>query len=332
MNDEDITKDRLFELLDVAPTFEAQNAFAKSYSILNKAYKNISVSISGGSDSDVLIDFVERVRGGKDGVCYVFFDTGMEFQATKDQLSALEEKYGVTIHRERAVVPVPLGVRKYGQPFLSKQVSEFISRLQRQQFKWEDRPFLELYAEYPNCKAALRWWCNDFGEGSKFNIASDRWLKEFMVENPPKFLISPKCCEGAKKKTAKRFESSCGADLTVIGVRKAEGGARSTAYKNCFSKNENKIDQLRPLFWFSKADKAAYCETFGVTHSRCYTQYNLPGTGCACCPFGSNFENELKAAEEYEPKLYKAALKVFADSYEYTREYRRFKAERDRTL
>ena len=65
-----------------------------------------------------------------------------------------------------------------------------------------------------------------------------------------------------------------------------------------------------------------------MTHSRCYTQYGLPGTGCACCPFGSNFENELKAAEQYEPKLHKAATKVFGASYEYTRAYLKFKAER----
>ena len=60
-------------------------------------------------------------------------------------------------------------------------------------------------------------------------------------------------------------------------------------------------------------------------HSSCYTIYGLPRTGCACCPFGSNFENELKAAEQYEPKLYEAACNVFVKSYDYTRKYRDFK-------
>lgn len=319
-----------FELLDGAPTFEVQTAFTKGYSLICQVYDNIVVSVSGGSDSDVLMDFVERLPYKPKGVRYVFFDTGMEFQATKDHLKELEEKYGVTIHRERAVVPVPLGVREYGQPFFSKTVSEYIERLQRHEFTWEDRPFDELFAEYPQCKAALRWWCNAWEENSRFNISRNPWLKEFMMENPPSFKISSKCCEGAKKKTAKRFQKNSEADLSIQGVRKAEGGIRSTAIKSCFSQVQGKMDTYRPLFWFSQADKEAYCEAYGVTHSRCYTEYGLPRTGCACCPFGSNFENELKAAELYEPKLHKAALKVFGDSYEYTRAYRQFKAEKER--
>ena len=65
-----------------------------------------------------------------------------------------------------------------------------------------------------------------------------------------------------------------------------------------------------------------------MCHSRCYTKYGLPRTGCACCPFGSNFEAELEAAEKYEPKLHMAALKVFGDSFEYTRAYRKFRDKR----
>lgn len=316
------------KVLDVSPTFFVQDAFIKGASVIGGgAYEKISVSVSGGWDSDIVVDFMSHIPHDPEAVYYVFFDTGMEFQATKEHLDELEKQYGITIHRERAVVPVPLGVRKYGQPFLAKQVSEYIERLQRHGFKWEDRPFDELYEEYPRCKAALRWWCNEWGEGSRLNISHWSYLKEFMVANPPAFKISPKCCEGAKKKTAKMFQKNYDADLSIQGVRKAEGGVRSTAIKSCFSQNTGDVDTYRPIFWFKAADKNAYCETFGVTPSRCYTQYGLPRTGCACCPFGSNFENELAAAETYEPKLHKAALKVFGDSYEYTRAYREFKKE-----
>ena len=48
-------------------------------------------------------------------------------------------------------------------------------------------------------------------------------------------------------------------------------------------------------------------------------------TGCAGCPFGSRFEEELEIIKKYEPKLYKAVNKIFAKSYEYTRRYREFK-------
>lgn len=71
-------------------------------------------------------------------VHYAFFDTGLEFAATKRHLEYLEQKYGITIERYRAKIPVPLGVKKYGVPFLSKKISNNIQRLQKHGFKWED--------------------------------------------------------------------------------------------------------------------------------------------------------------------------------------------------
>lgn len=288
------------------------------------------VSISGGSDSDIMLDMIERIGYPKSRVHYVFFNTGLEFQATKDHIAHLEEKYGVHIEPYKAKVPVPLGVRQYGAPFLSKQVSNYIQRLQRHNFKWEDRPFEELYAEYPKCKAALRWWCNGWGETSRVNISFHKWLKEFMVANPPTFRISDGCCQGAKKDTAHMIEKQINPDLSVQGVRKAEGGVRSTAIKSCFDEIENGCDVFRPVFWFKRADKEAYEKAFGVTHSDCYVVYGLPRTGCACCPFGRGFEEELDAAKKYEPNLYKAANNVFGASYDYTRRYREFCEEMNR--
>ena len=86
---------------------------------------------------------------------------------------------------------------------------------------------------------ALRWWCNDFqkaknGKESSFNIAYNQFLKEFMIQNPPYFKISNKCCHYAKKMTASRFKIKEKFDLNMYGVRKAEGGARRTAYKPAF--------------------------------------------------------------------------------------------------
>lgn len=56
----------------------------------------------------------------------------------------------------------------------------------------------------------------------------------------------------------------------------------------------------------------------------------LHRTGCACCPFGRDFEAELAAAEKYEPNLYRAALHVFGKSYEYTRKYRNYREQREK--
>lgn len=288
-------------------------------------YPVINVSISGGADSDIMLDMIERIGYPLSEVRYHFFDTGLEFKATKEHLEFLEKRYGITIERHRAKVPVPIGVKKYGYPFLSKRVSEYIERLQKHGFKWEDRPFEELYAEYPHCKAALRWWCNAWGEGSKMGIDHQPYLKDFLIANPPEIPISPRCCDGAKKAKAHELEKE--ADLNCVGVRKAEGGARSTGYHNCFTEYTADADQFRPIFWFENEDKEAYEAAFFVIHSDCYTLYGLKRTGCACCPFGKRFEDELQAAEIFEPQLYLAATNVFGPSYDYTRKYRAFVAE-----
>lgn len=213
------------------------------------------VSISGGSDSDIMLDMIERIGYPHSKVHYVFFNTGLEFEATKKHLDYLEEHYGITIECVRAKTPVPLGVKKYGVPFLNKTVSQYISRLQKHGFKWEDKPFDELYVEYTHCKAALRWWCNEWGESSRINISQTKYLKEFMIENPPDFPISDGCCQGAKKLTAKAVQKSINPDLTCQGVRKSEGGARSIRYTSCFDKMFGECDRFRPIFWLKSDDK-----------------------------------------------------------------------------
>lgn len=289
-----------------------------------KHYEKILCSISGGSDSDILIDLFCRIN--KDKVNFVFFNTGLEYTATKEHLKYLENKYKVKIEWINAIKPIPITCRDNGQPFLSKQVSEFIERLQRHNFKWEDKSFDELYKEYPKCKAALRWWCNEFGEDSKFNISYNKGLKEFMILSPPKFKISPKCCKYSKKDPIHDYISKNEFDLSCYGVRKAEGGARSSAYKNCFTDNseKEKIDEYRPIFWYKNDTKKIYEENFNIEHSKCYTKYRLKRTGCVGCPYNKDFEEELKIIYKYEPKLFKAVTNIFKDSYDYTRRYREF--------
>lgn len=315
------------EMLDeglIPQNLEIYNSFMTTYKKFEDC-NNILCSVSGGSDSDVMVDLF--CRFAKDKVTFVFFDTGLEYKATKEHLKYLENKYDIEIVRIRGVKPIPITCRDDGQPFLSKQVSEFISRLQRHNFKWEDRPYDELIKEYPKCSSALKWWCDDKGEGSMFSIRRNKWLKEFMLANPPDFKISNKCCKYSKKDPVKYFMKENDFDLNCYGVRKAEGGVRASAYKNCFTDNstkDNKIDEYRPIFWYKDDTKKVYEEFFNVIHSKCYTEYGLKRTGCAGCSYGRNFEEELKILKEHEPNLYKAVNNIFGKSYEYTRKYREF--------
>ena len=325
---------RILDKCEAAGNLAVFDSFVKAYPKIETKRK-ILCFISGGADSDIVLDIFAKLDQHKK-VKYIFFDTGIEYQATKEHLDFLEQKYGITIERIKAVVPVPLGCKKHGVPFWSKHASEMIERLQSHGFKWEDKPFDELIKEYPKCRAALRWWCNDFAEKigkngkiikSKFNINYIDFLKEYMIANPPPFKISPKCCEGAKKKNAKKYLDLYEADLNVLGLRKDEGGIRSVAFKTCFTpaKNNESWDNYRPIFFYTDKDKTEYEELFCVTHSKCYSVYGLRRTGCAGCPFGKDFENELQVIKEHEPRLYNAVNKIFGESYEYTRKFYEFR-------
>lgn len=283
--------------------------------------------LAGGADSDIMLDLLLRCEKDEDlKFKFVWFDTGLEFQATKDHLKYLEKKYGITIERLKAEKPIPLSVRQYGVPFLSKYASEMISRLQRHNFRWEDEPLEELIKKYPNCKSGLKWWCNANGEkqDAPFNIGSHKFLKEFIIENPPDFPVSSSCCYYAKKKVAKKAIRETDAELNIIGVRKAEGGVRANAYKNCYTIRNDGHSDWRPLFWFTDEDKRMYEIDFGVIHSKCYTEYGMKRTGCVGCPFNRKFKEELKIIQQHEPKLYKACINIFGKSYEYTEKFRNF--------
>lgn len=225
---------------------EILNAFCKGANRLERLFNGRAVAgISGGSDSDIMLDMIRVLDPIGEKVDFVFFDTGLEYAATKEHLGYLEQRYGCMITKVEAIKSIPTCCKEYGIPWFSKYVSEMMSRLQAHNFQWEDKPFEVLIAHYPKCRAALKWWCSenttviDSKTGklrkSSFNINRNALMKEFIMENPPAFRISNACCYYAKKLPAKRYAAANGYTLNILGVRKAEGGIRSVSYKSCFS-------------------------------------------------------------------------------------------------
>lgn len=320
----------LNEKLEGINNLKCYEAVIKADMIVNRHY-NIVVSVSGGSDSDVVIDMIQRVREPGKQIRFVYFDTGLEYQATKDHLDYLEQKYGITIERVKAKIPIPLCVKKHGQPFLSKYVSEQLSRLQMYNFGWEDfSTEAEMEEAYPDMpKTACKFWTDAHSKDqrSMFDISYHRDLKEFIIKNPPWFPISNKCCTYSKKAVAHKFREEAGADLEIIGVRKAEGGIRAANYKTCFDQGET-MDRFRPVFWLSDADKKEYEKTFEIRHSDCYEKWGFTRTGCVGCPYNLKILKELEAVEQYEPKMAKACKNIFKDAYEYTQMYREYVGEK----
>ena len=314
----------LADILRNAPSnLIIQDSFTKAHSVLKK-YDNALCSVSGGSDSDLLIDICSKLDPERK-IDYIWFDTGIEYQATHNHLDYLEKKYGIRIERIRSAVPIPTACKRYGQPFLSKLVSEYIMRLQRHNFDFTKgfRSYDELLSEYPSCKSALDWWCNR--KGGAFNISRNKLLKDFLIEHPPTFRISSRCCKYSKKDTASRRVKERGYQLQIIGIRRSEGGMR-IRFHSCFDASHG---IYRPLLWYMAGDKREYEEHYHICHSACYTEYGLKRTGCVGCPFARNLNQELQVLKIYEPKLYLAACHIFRDSYEYTNTYWKYRQSKE---
>lgn len=331
--------------------FDAPAKFQAIQSIVAKHLKqhpNAICSYSGGADSDILIDVVERAREifNLPPVKYVFFNTGLEMKATKDHVKDTAEKYGVEIETVRPKTNIVMASRKYGIPFVSKIMSAGLSEWQKKgvplsvaqeydQAEDKQAKRAELKERYPRCESVLNFLCccNSKGEprpNIQLVINSSKYMRDFIGEYPPDFKISAECCTHCKKNVAHQIQK--GYDMVITGERRDEGGMRSVPRKDntsmCFTETASGQYRLRPLYYVSDADKAWYKEYYGLRYSDAYEVYGLTRTGCCGCPISYKAIDDLKLIRPYEPNLVKAAWNVFGKSYTYRQKYNAYKAER----
>lgn len=331
--------------------FDAPAKFVAIQSIIARRLKEHPKAIcsySGGADSDILIDLIERTREAFQllPVDYVFFNTGLEMRATKDHVKATAEKYGVTIRECRPKIGIVSAVHKHGVPFVSKIMSEGLSQWQQKGIplsiadeyeQAEDKAAKrkELKERYPNCESVINFLCccNSAGEprpNIQLVINSSKYMRDFIAEYPPDFRISNKCCDYCKKQVAHNVQK--GYDMIITGERRAEGGMRSVPRKDnttlCFAETGNGQFRLRPLYYVSDADKAWYKDYYGIRYSDAYEVYGLTRTGCCGCPISHKAVDDLEKIRPYEPNVVKAAWNIFGQSYTYRQKYVDYKEKR----
>lgn len=300
------------------------DAVAKMKSVLaDYEGKEWRVAYSGGADSDTVLWLLKYAGYEPKSV---FYNTGIEYQATMRHLDYMRAQ-GFEIEEIKAKRAVPTSNRIYGHPFISKQVSEMISRLQRHNFDFQNHGLLsfgELHKMYPKCKGALRWWCNTTAS-RKNSISQNRYLKEFLIAYGVPFPVANMCCDGAKKLPVKDYSKKYGIELWVLGIRQSEGGVRAGIYKSCYmTLKKQPYNLFFPIYWINDKQKRIVDKELNIKHSDCYEVYGLQRTGCAGCPFGRNFEFELSVLNKYEPKLSKGIVNIFSPVYDWTRKYREF--------
>ena len=318
-----------------------------------KQHPNAICSYSGGADSDILIDLIERTRElfNLPPVKYVFFNTGLEMQATKDHVKATAEKYGVEIEEARPKINIVKASREHGIPFMSKFFSQRINEWQIKNIplsivnefnsstnKYEK--LKELEEKFPKSKALIQFLCSCDKRGEPWSVGhmrinSEKYMLDFIREYPPDFQISAKCCDYCKKQLAHRVQK--GFDMVITGERMAEGGIRATNKQMletnplntmCFFEQSSGQHRLRPLYYVSNKDKQWYKDYYGIRYSDAYEVYGLTRTGCCGCPISCKAVDDLEKTRPYEPNVVKAAWNIFGKSYDYRKKYNEYKAKR----
>ena len=328
--------------------FDSPAKFQAIQSIVGKHLKehpNAICSYSGGADSDIMIDVIERARKAFSlpPVKYVFFNTGLEMRATKDHVKRTAEKYGVEIHEVRPKVNIVQATRQHGVPFVSKIMSGGLSEWQKKGVplsiadeynEAEDKHAkrLELKERYPKCESLINFLCccNKDGEprpNIQLVINSSKYMLDFIRNCPPDFKISAKCCDYCKKQVAHEVQKHY--EMIITGERRDEGGMRSVPRKDntalCFTETASGQFRLRPLYYVSDKDKAWYKDYYGVRYSDAYEVYGLTRTGCCGCPISYKAIDDLELIKPYEPNVVKAAWNLFGKSYLYRQKYNEYK-------
>lgn len=352
-NSKEVYHSRVYTDRPAYADFDSPSKFQAIQAIVARRLKehpNAICSYSGGSDSDIMLDLIERTRKAFDlpEVKYCFFNTGLEMKATKDHVREVADKYGIEITEYRPKKNIVQATREYGIPFISKIVSSAMETVQKKELPFsireeydnaEDKAAkrAELRERYPKSEQGINFLCccNRDGEprpNIQLVIDSSKYLYEFMKENPCNFKISAKCCDYCKKQVAHKVQA--GYEMIITGERRDEGGMRSVPKSEdangtmCFSETSSGQFRLKPLYYVSDADKAWYKERYGIRYSDAYEVYGLTRTGCCGCSISSKAIEDLERIRPYEPNVVKAAWTIFGDSYRYRQKYNEFKRKK----
>lgn len=346
-------KSRVYTDRPAYADFDAPAKFEAIKSIIAKRliqHPKAICSYSGGSDSDIMIDIIERTRALFElpPIKYVFFNTGLEMRATKDHVKDIAEKYGVEIETVRPKIGIVQATRKYGIPFVSKIMSAGLSEWQRKgvplsiaeeydKAKNKAAKRKELKKRYPKCESLINFLCccNSAGEprpNIQLVINSSKYMRDFIGEYPPDFQISADCCFWCKKQVAHNVQKEY--EMIITGERRDEGGMRSVPRKDntsmCFAETGNGQFRLRPLFYVTDTDKEWYKNYYCIRYSDAYEVYGLTRTGCCGCPISYKAVDDLEKIRPFEPNVVKAAWNIFGKSYEYRAKYNAYKEQRNK--
>lgn len=261
--------------------------------------ENFCVSFSGGKDSCVLSALIDMAIP-ENKIPRVYSNTGIEYRMMVDFVEKQKEKQHPW---ELVIIKPTIKIKKMleedGYPFKSKKHAKKLGTYQRNGWTKTTQNYL-----YPSedCK---RFACP---KKLQYQFTEDFKLK-----------VDYKCCVNLKEKPLEKWGKENNKPYGILGIRKAEGGARAKG--KCLAFSGNKLKTFNPLIpvpddfieWFINAYNINLCELYKPP-------YNFKRTGCKGCPFALNLQNELDTMGKFFPIEKNQCEELWKPVYE---EYRR---------
>lgn len=266
----------------------------------------VAVSFSGGKDSTVLLHLVRKLYPDIEAV---FINTGLEYPEIQQFVKTFDN---VTILRPK--MRFDEVIKKYGYPFISKQVSLCV-RSFKQGSKWAKLSFEGKHnqTEEPN-----EYIQNRYG----------KWKELVNLD----FNISDKCCGIMKEKPLIEYKRKTG-KVSFIGIMTEESTRREKAW---LKTGCNAFDSYEPIskplsFWtnqdilrYIKQNNLPLASVYGKvvygSHNSVEKYDNLlcdcgmtlcttgcDRTGCIFCGFGAHLdkgESRFERLKRTHPKQY----------------------------
>ena len=199
--------------------FILADRIAKIQSTVNQyGQDSFYISYSGGKDSVVLSHLVDLAIPGNQ-IPRVYIDTGIDLYMIRDFVRDQKQK-DPRIQIVSPKIPIKKTLETVGYPFKSKEFSKVLSLYQRKGMMLTVKKFL-----HPREDTRRRYQCPK----------SLTW----MFSDQCDLMISDKCCYYMKEKPLQDWANENHKKCTMIGIRKAEGGAEreGTLYHSKRTKN-----------------------------------------------------------------------------------------------
>ena len=262
------------------------------------------LSFSGGKDSTIVLALIKLCEElgtiPKDAIPAVFCDTKIELGATVEFVKWVQSEWYGNVQIIKTEMLFSHVLKKFGKPAISKLKAELLRR----------------------------WQKNSQMKTARFLVSNEKKHSKTKLSNKYMHMVSPdfdikisnECCNQMKKKPFYKYAEDYGMLGYMSGLRAAEGGIRETTIANrganvCTHIKKDGTIEKNPIVDWTDEMCDIFVDVYDIPLSRAYTEYGLNRTGCFCCPFARDVDQNLENLFRNEPNRYKAALFYLKDVY-----------------